>query len=76
MEEGVSCEVCHGPAGDYLASHIKKDKALAKADGLMKPNEQLCVKCHNKNSPTFKEFKYAEAIKLVEHHKPPATPQK
>ena len=72
LEEGVSCEVCHGPAGDYLASHIKKDKTLAKADGLMKPTEEFCVKCHNKNSPTFKEFKYAEAIKLVEHHKPPA----
>jgi len=76
LEEGVSCEACHGPAGDYLASHIKKDKALAKADGLILPTEalskQLCEKCHNKQSPTFKEFKYAEAVKLVEHHKPPA----
>jgi hypothetical protein len=74
LEEGVSCEVCHGPAGDYLTSHIKKDKALAKADGLILPTEalskQLCEKCHNKNSPTYKEFKYTEAIKLVEHHKP------
>jgi hypothetical protein len=76
LEEGVSCEVCHGPAGDYLTSHIKKDKALAKADGLILPTEalskQLCERCHNKQSPTFKEFKYKEAIKLVEHHKPPA----
>jgi hypothetical protein len=74
MEEGVSCEVCHGPAGDYLATHIKKDKALAKANGLILPTEalskQICEKCHNKQSPTFKEFKYAEAVKLVEHHKP------
>lgn len=74
LEEGVSCEACHGPAGDYLTSHIKKDKALAKADGLILPTEalskQLCEKCHNKQSPTFKEFKYKEAVKLVEHHKP------
>jgi len=76
LEKGVGCEACHGPAGDYLTSHIKKDKALAKADGLIKPTEalskQLCEKCHNQQSPTFKEFKYKEAIKLVEHHKPPA----
>jgi hypothetical protein len=74
LGEGVSCEACHGPAGDYLTSHIKKDKALAKADGLILPTEalskQLCEKCHNKQSPTFKEFKYKEAVKLVEHHKP------
>jgi len=81
LQEGVTCEACHGPAGDYLASHIKKDKALAKADGLILPTEalskQLCEKCHNKQSPTYKEFKYKEAIKLVEHHKPPAAaPQK
>ena len=77
MEEGVTCEACHGPAGDYLKSHIKKDnKKQAMADGLIMPTEELskelCVKCHNKQSPTYQEFKYKEAIKLVEHHKPTA----
>ncbi len=77
MEEGVTCEVCHGPAGDYITSHIKKDnKKQAAADGLMMPTEELskelCVKCHNKKSPTYKEFKYKDAVKLVEHHKPTA----
>ncbi|NIM99209.1 MAG: hypothetical protein GTO24_14350 [candidate division Zixibacteria bacterium] len=71
MEEGVTCEVCHGPAGDYLKSHNKKDnEKQAIADGLVKPTEELCVACHNKQSPTFEGFKYEEAIKLVEHHKP------
>jgi hypothetical protein len=75
MEEGVTCEVCHGPAGDYLKSHIKKDnKKQAAADGLMMPTEELskelCLKCHNKKSPTYKEFTYKKDIKLVEHHKP------
>ncbi|UCG11681.1 MAG: cytochrome C554 [Deltaproteobacteria bacterium] len=71
MEEGVTCEACHGPAGDYLASHKKKDnEKQAMADGLMKPTEELCVTCHNEDSPTFKEFKYEEALKLVAHHKP------
>ncbi|MHC4659722.1 MAG: multiheme c-type cytochrome [Planctomycetota bacterium] len=73
MEEGVTCEACHGPAGDYLASHKKKDnQKQAIADGLVKPTEKLCVTCHNEDSPTFKEFKYEESLKLVEHHKPTA----
>ncbi|MCK4427037.1 MAG: hypothetical protein KAW16_00985 [candidate division Zixibacteria bacterium] len=77
MEEGVTCEACHGPAGDYVTSHIKKDnKKQAIADGLIIPTEklskELCVKCHNKKSPTYQEFKYKKAIKLVEHHKPTA----
>jgi hypothetical protein len=77
MEEGVTCETCHGPAGDYVTSHIKKDnKKQAMADGLIIPTEELskelCVRCHNKQSPTYKEFKYKEAVKLVEHHKPTA----
>jgi hypothetical protein len=71
VEEGVTCEACHGPAGDYLTSHIKKDnKKQAVADGMMMPTEELCVKCHNKESPTYKQFEYKNAIKLVEHHKP------
>jgi hypothetical protein len=71
VEEGVSCEACHGPASDYLKSHSKKDNAKqAAADGLVKPAEEDCVKCHNEKSPTYKELKFKEAIKLVEHHKP------
>lgn len=77
MEEGVTCEACHGPAGDYVKSHIKKDKKKqAAADGLIMPTEELskelCVKCHNKKSPTYKEFSYKKYVKLVEHHKPTA----
>ena len=75
MEEGVTCEACHGPAGDYIKSHIKKgSQKQAMADGLIMPTEELskelCQKCHNKKSPTFKEFTYKKDIKLVEHHKP------
>jgi hypothetical protein len=77
MEEGVTCETCHGPAGDYIKSHIKKgSQKQAMADGLMMPTEELskelCLKCHNKKSPTYKEFTYKKDIKLVEHHKPTA----
>ena len=74
MEEGVTCEACHGPGSDYWIMKIMKDKKQAMANGLVEPSEELCVKCHNKDSPTFKPFKYADAYKLVEHHIPKAAP--
>jgi hypothetical protein len=74
MEEGVTCEACHGPGSDYWTMKIMKDKKQAMANGLVEPTEELCVKCHNKESPTYKPFKYADAYKLVEHHIPKAAP--
>ena len=75
MEEGVTCEACHGPAGDYLLTHIKKEKKKEAIEaGLIIPTEELskelCMTCHNEKSPTYQKFEYKKAIKLVEHHKP------
>lgn len=75
MEEGVTCEACHGPGSDYWTMKIMQDKKTAMANGLVEPSEELCVKCHNKDSPTYKPFKYADAYKLVEHHTPKAAPK-
>ncbi len=75
MEEGVTCEVCHGPGENYWKAQIMKDKKLAMANGLVEPTEGLCVKCHNKESPTYKPFKYADAIKLVQHKVGPVAPK-
>ena len=72
MEEGVTCEACHGPGEHYWSMKVMKDKKLALENGLVEPTEKLCVACHNKESPTYKPFKYAEAYKLVEHHPPKA----
>lgn len=74
MEEGVTCEACHGPGSDYWTMKIMQNKKTAMANGLVEPSEELCVKCHNKDSPTYKPFKYADAYKLVEHHAPKAAP--
>jgi hypothetical protein len=75
MEEGVTCEACHGAGEHYWLMKVMQDKKLAMQNGLVEPTEKLCVKCHNQESPTFKEFKYAEAYKLVEHHAPKAAPK-
>lgn len=71
-EEGITCEACHGPGSDYKSSH-KKEATLEdakKAGFVAKPDEESCKKCHNKKSPTFKEFKYEEKLKEIAHPRP------
>ena len=57
---GVGCESCHGAAGNYLKMHMtgKYTKDEFKAAGGIPPTEEVCVTCHNKKSPTYKEFKF------------------
>ncbi len=66
---GVQCEACHGPGSEYKAINVMKDKAKAMAAGLKIPTEKDCVVCHNKKSPTFKGFNFADAVKKVHAHK-------
>lgn len=72
--EGVGCEVCHGPGSEYKAMQVMKDitagKIKGETVGLMKPDEKVCLKCHNSESPTFKGFNFAEYVKKVAHPKP------
>lgn len=67
VEEGVSCESCHGPGSAYKTNTIMKDREKSIANGLIIPDEQLCRKCHNEESPTFKGFDYAEYVKKIAH---------
>ena len=74
LEEGVSCEACHGPGSKYWPSKVMKGitaGTVKGADlGLMSPDNEVCVSCHNPKSPTYKEFKYEEAVKLIAHPLP------
>ncbi len=71
-EEGVSCEACHGPGSKYKSMKVMKGitaGTMKGADyGLIEPDEKNCTSCHNPKSPTYKEFKFAEMYKQVEHH--------
>jgi hypothetical protein len=68
--EGVGCEACHGPGSDYKKMTVMKDLKAAMAAGLVMPTEETCVKCHNQESPTYKEFKFAEFSKIIAHPNP------
>ena len=75
-KEGVSCEACHGAGSNYAKLSVMKDKKAAIAAGLVMPNEAVCVKCHNTESPNYKPFVFADAVKLIAHPKPAAAPAK
>lgn len=69
-KQGIQCEACHGPGGDYWKKETMKDKAAAEAAGLVKPTEEHCKKCHNEESPNYKEFKFEEFKAKIAHPVP------
>jgi hypothetical protein len=46
---------------------VMKDKAKAIAAGLVIPTKELCVKCHNAESPNFKGFDFEEYYAKITH---------
>ena len=66
-EDGVQCESCHGPGSLYKKRKIMKDHEASLAAGLVIPDEQTCLKCHNEESPMFKGFNYEEKLKKIIH---------
>jgi cytochrome c peroxidase len=70
MEEGVSCETCHGPGSGYKSMAVMKSREQSLAKGLIIPDEKLCKTCHNSESPTFKSFDFATASKTIAHPNP------
>jgi hypothetical protein len=71
-EEGVSCESCHGPGSVYKSPIIMKNVKQALASGLTLPTKEVCIKCHNKDNPFFKEFNFETAVLKVAHPNPSA----
>ncbi len=74
MEEGVTCEACHGPGSDYWSLKVMKGLAAGTIEpasvGMTVPNEKTCVTCHNKKSPTYKPFDYKKFYAEIAHPRP------
>jgi len=70
VEEGVSCESCHGPGGDYWKMDVMKDRAKSVAAGMVLPTEETCKVCHNPESPSFKAFDFKTALAQIAHPNP------
>ena len=70
VEEGVTCESCHGPGSVYKSATIMKKLDLAKEKGLIIPTEETCKKCHNEESPNYKGFNFKEYVAKIAHDDP------
>ncbi|MFH0918951.1 MAG: cytochrome c family protein [Fibrobacterota bacterium] len=69
-DDGVTCESCHGPGSLYKPVAIMKNKTESMKRGLVDPDEKVCLKCHNTESPTYKKFVFKEAVTKVTHPNP------
>jgi hypothetical protein len=70
VEDGVTCESCHGAGKKYMAKSTMEDLEKAKAGGLVHPATQSCTKCHNQESPTFKGFDEKKYVEQIAHPNP------
>ena len=70
IEQGVSCESCHGPGSGYITNAVMKDRELSIKNGLVLPTRQVCEQCHNNYNPFFKPFDYDEMVKKIAHPNP------
>lgn len=69
--DGVQCESCHGAGGDYYKMATMKSITKGEIDGasvgMVNPDKDVCVKCHNEESPTFKGFDYEKMAPKIAH---------
>ncbi|NQU86448.1 MAG: cytochrome C554 [Mariniphaga sp.] len=72
VEEGVSCESCHGPGSAYKSASIMKNQQLSLSKGMIMPDEAVCKTCHNEESQHYKGFNYAEYVAKIAHPDPSA----
>jgi hypothetical protein len=70
ITDGVGCESCHGPGGDYWKMDVMKDHAKSVAAGMVVPDEKTCRGCHNPRSPNFQGFDYQASLAKIAHPNP------
>lgn len=82
VEEGVSCESCHGPGKNYKKKDTMKVRDESIKNGMVYPATKSCEKCHNDKSPAWDPQRYTtkdgkkvgfdaeQASKKIEHPDP------
>jgi nitrate/TMAO reductase-like tetraheme cytochrome c subunit len=70
VDEGVSCESCHGPGSVYKNMAIMKSREKSMENGLILPTKEVCVSCHNEDNPFYKPFDFEAAYAKIAHPDP------
>jgi len=70
IEQGVSCESCHGPGSGYKRKSVMKNRESSVQNGLVLQTRKVCEQCHNNYSPFYKPFDYDEMVKKIVHPNP------
>ncbi|RMH60697.1 MAG: cytochrome C554 [Calditrichaeota bacterium] len=69
--DGVACESCHGAGEKYYKKKTMKKlfakKIKPESVGLTIPDEKVCLRCHNNESPGFKGFDYKKYYEKIKH---------
>ena len=78
LEDGVQCELCHGPGSEYMAKDIMMNPSKAMMNGLMMPDETGCMRCHNVKGSHVAylgsaNFDAMQAKKMIAHPVPERT---
>ena len=68
--EGVSCEACHGPGGDYAKKLVMPETREAHRHGLRPDPQASCPMCHEAEVAHLKPFDYKARWPLVAHALP------
>lgn len=58
VEDGVTCESCHGPGKKYMIKETMKSREKSIAAGMIYPATKSCPSCHNDQNPTYKPDRY------------------
>ena len=58
VEDGVTCESCHGAGKNYKSKTMMADRAQCVANGMVYPATKSCERCHNDQSPSWKPERY------------------
>lgn len=71
VDQGVTCEVCHGPGSAYKKASIMKNREKAVQKGLLVYTskdaiKEKCVTCH-----TDEHFNFAQSWEKIKHPLPP-----
>lgn len=70
----VGCEMCHGAGGKYKSKKTMEGVFAGTIElaavGLVIPDEQVCLTCHNEKNPTHTGFDYEAMAPKITHPYP------